>query len=277
MRLVLGMALILQLTAAGSHAQDAVVPPAQTAELRSQAGPPDETARPTFEAGRRAYEAGRYAEALDAFQRVFVQTAHPAMLINIANAHVRLGEHKRAGAALEQYLTLVPDAPDRLLIEDRIAALYSQPDTTVLAGAPPPAAAPAPPPARAEFPVLPDPAPAPAPRGLFLGRTYSWIALGTSLVFAGAASLFWIDANQRFERAALTCGSTAAGCSDKQIAEVEHGIAATNVCVAGFVATFVTAGILFAVEGGAPSESAPVHAGLGVGPGGVALGLSGRM
>ena len=276
MRLVLGTALILQLWAAGSHAQSAGVPPAQSAELRSQAGPPDETARPTFEAGRRAYEAGRYAEALDAFQRVFVQTGHPAMLINIANAHVRLGEHKRAGAALEQYLTLVPDAPDRLLLEDRIAALYSQPDTTALAEAPP-AAEPAPAPTRAEFPVLPDPAPAAPPRGLFLGRTYSWIALGTSLVFAGAASLFWIDANQRFERAALTCGSTAAGCSDEQIAEVEHGITATNVCVAGFAATFVTAGILFAIEGGATSESAPVRAELGIGPHGAALGLHGRL
>ena len=280
MRFVVGMALALQLWAAASHAQPATRT-GQTARLQSQQGPPDEAARPLFEEGRRAYEAGRYAEALDAFQQVFIQTGHPAMLFNISNAHARLGEYKRAGAALEQYLALVPDAPDRRALEDRIAAYYTQPDALALVEPPAPApveAAPQaePPPPAAPAPV-PLPAEPPASKGLLLGRTYTWLALGTSLVFATAAGLFWLDANQDYERLALTCGSTPAGCNDTQLEPLTRSITATNVCVVGFATTLVTAGILFAVEGESGQEAPPVRAALDVGPHGVALDVRGSL
>jgi hypothetical protein len=230
-----------------------------------------------FEMGRRAYEDGRYAEALDAFQRVFVLTGHPAMLINIANAHARLGEPRRAAASLEQYLALVPDAPDRLVLEDRISALYGQADSAPLVEAPSPAPQPAEPspPSAARAPAA-APAPAVDSHGLFMGRTYTWLALGTSIVLAGIGTAVWIDANQRFERLALTCGSNG-GCSDRQLDPITNGVTATNVLLVGSAVSLVATGFLFAIEGTGPTTERPVHAGLAVDPHGLAVRLSGRM
>jgi hypothetical protein len=232
-----------------------------------------------FEMGRRAYEDGRYAEALDAFQRVFVLTGHPAMLINIANAHARLGEPRRAAASLEQYLALVPDAPDRLVLEDRIAALYGQADSVPLVEAPaptPPPAAPSPPSAA----NAPAPAAAPVPtvdsHGLFMGRTYTWLALGTSIVLAGIGSAVWLDANQRFERLALTCGSNG-GCSDRQLEQITNAVTATNVLLVGSAVSLVATGFLFAIEGTSARSERPVRAGLAIDSHGLAVGVSGSM
>jgi hypothetical protein len=276
MRFVLGMALFALLSS-GANVRAQAVPSAQNAQLQTSLGPPDESARPMFEMGRRAYEDGRYAEALDAFQRVFVLTGHPAMLINIANAHVRLGEGKRAAASLEQYLALVPDAPDRLLIEARISALYEQADTVPLVEAAPeptpPAAAERLPPPAAVMPA--DRAPAPQASGLFLGRTYTWLALGTSIALAGLGAAVWVDANQRFERLALTCGSNG-GCSDRQVQPITNGVVATNVLLIGSAVSLAAAGFLFAIEG-QRTESARLTAGLGVDPHGVAVGVAGRL
>jgi tetratricopeptide (TPR) repeat protein len=278
MRFVLAMALATSVLAIGAnvHAQAA-----QSAQLQSPLGPPDESARPMFEMGRRAYEEGRYAEALDAFQRVFVLTGHPAMLINIANAHARMGEPRRAAASLEQYLALVPDAVDRLVLESRIAALYAEANTVPLvetapAPTPPPAAEPpAPPPSAASIPAYPESAP--EQHGLLLGRTYTWLALGTSLVLAGVGTAVWIDANQRFERLALTCGATG-GCSNRQLEPISNGVTATNVLLVGSAVTMIAAGFLFAIEGRASAtESQAVHAGLAVDPHGLAVGVAGRM
>ncbi|HET6335118.1 MAG TPA: hypothetical protein VFG30_17965 [Polyangiales bacterium] len=276
MRFVLGMALVAFLSSgANVHAQ--AVQSAPNAQLQTSLGPPDESARPMFEMGRRAYEDGRYSEALDAFQRVFVLTGHPAMLINIANSHVRLGEEKRAAASLEQYLALVPDAPDRLLIEARISALYEQTDTLPLVEAPPaptpPPAAEPPPPPTAGFPTYTSSTP--QSRGLLLGRTYTWLALGTSIVLASVGTAVWVDANQRFERLALTCGSNG-GCSDRQVQPVTNGVIATNVLLVGSAVSLVAAGFLFAIEG-PRTESTPLTASLGVDPHGVALGVAGRL
>jgi tetratricopeptide (TPR) repeat protein len=278
MRIVLGMALValtLQAAAGSVCAQ-----PAPVAQMQTQLGPPDESARPMFEMGRRAFEAGRYAEALDAFQRVFVLTGHPAMLVNIANSHARLGKPRRAAASLEQYLALVPDAPDRLVLEARISALYDQQDTVPLVEAPAsatpqPGAEPPPPPAASD--TVPS-APAEPQHGLLLGRTYTWLALGTSLLLAGVGTAVWIDANQRFERLALTCGSNG-GCTDRQVRPVSNGVSATNVLLVGSIVALAATGFLFAIEApGAAAESPPpVSPALDIHPHGVALGVVGRL
>lgn len=272
--LTAAFALLALCTGADAHAQSTQT---QTTQVQTSLGPPDESARPMFEMGRRAYEDGRYAEALDAFQRVFVMTGHPAMLINIANSHARLGEPRRAAASLEQYLALMPNAPDRLLIEDRVAALYGQADTAPLVEAPPaPRPAEPPPPSAASAPLAPA-APASGSHGLFMGRTYTWLALGAAIVLAGVGTAVWIDANQRFERLALTCGSNG-GCSDRELRPITNGVTATNVLLISSAISLATTGFLFAIEGDSSStERAPVRAALGVDPHGVAVAVSGRM
>jgi tetratricopeptide (TPR) repeat protein len=282
MRIVLGMTLVaLTLHSAGAVVRAQTAQGAQTAQLQSQLGPPDESARPMFEMGRRAYEEGRYADALDAFQRVFVLTGHPAMLINIANSHARLGEPRRAAASLEQYLALVPDAPDRLLLEARISALYASQNTVPLVEVPAspaaaPAAEPLPPPSAASFPI--ESAPASESHGLLFGRTYTWLALGTSALLAGIGTAVWIDANQRFERLALTCG-TSGGCSDRQVQPITNGVTATNVLLVGSAVSLIATGFLFAIEGvHSRTEAQPsVRAALDVHAHGAALGVTGRL
>lgn len=276
MRIVLGIALValtLHSAAAGVCAQAA-----QIAQLHSQLGAPDESARPMFEMGRRAFDGGRYAEALDAFQRVFVLTGHPAMLINIANSHARLGEPRRAATSLEQFLALVPDAADRLVLEARIAELYAQQDTVPLVEAPPgppPAESPPPPPA-ASHPI--PSAPAAQEHGLLFGRTYTWLALGASIVLASIGTAVWIDANKRFERLALTCGSSGS-CNDRQLQSITNGVTATNVLFVGSAVSLVATGFLFALEGAytASESPPPVRAALDVQPHGVAVGVAGRL
>jgi hypothetical protein len=229
------------------------------------AAPTDETARPTFEAGRRAYENGRYAEALDLFQSVFVSTGHPTMLVNIANTHVRLGEPRRAAAALEQYLALVPEATDQAALRTRIAELKREPELLE------PPLPPAPPPA------APEPSPTPS-SGLIAGRTFTWVALGTSLVFGGVAGALWMNANQSFERLALTCGVNGS-CSNDQVATVTEGVSATNLCLAASGIALLSAVVLFIVEGdddpAASSESPQLRA--GIEPGGASLSIAGRL
>ncbi len=269
MRSLFSIALVWSLTTAAA----AQATQNESTKLSTGLAPPDEAARPMFETGRRAFEAGRYAEALDAFQRVFVLTGHPAMLINIANTHARLGEHKRAAASLEQYLALMPEAPDRLVLEARIAALYNQPDEAALPPAPPPPPAPAgrlpshqaPPPTAAE---------ADRPSGFIAGRTFTWVALGSSIAFAAAAGLVWLDANQNFERLALTCGVDGV-CSDAQVDSVRGGVTAANVCLAGAGLSLAAAAILFFAEG--PTESAAPRVTAGFDGRGASISLHGRL
>jgi hypothetical protein len=111
-----------------------------------------------------------------------------------------------------------------------------------------------------------------------MGRTYTWLALGTSIVLAGVGTAVWIDANQRFERLALTCGSSGGGCSDRELQPITNGVTATNVLLVGSAVSLLATGFLFAIEGSHSStERAQVHAGLGVDPHGVAVALSGRL
>lgn len=271
MRLLLGFALAFTVAANRASADDPPPSAAGTTRLSAPLGPPDETARPTFEAGRRAFEAGRYAEALDAFQRVFVLTGHPAMLVNIANAHARLGENRRAAASLEQYLAMMPDVGDRSLLEARIAALYRQGDTLTLPPAPPP-----PPPAPAAAPPPPPAAAAPPPTGFIAGRTFTWVALGTSIAFAGAAGLVWLDANQNFERLALTCGVDGR-CSDAQLEPISESVTATNLCLAASALSLGAAIVLFVVEGGDAAERVPARVAAGFDGRNALLSVSGRL
>ncbi|MDD9942526.1 MAG: hypothetical protein OXU20_15915 [Myxococcales bacterium] len=195
-------------------------------------------ARGIFTTGRQAYLAGRYLEAVEAFERVFAMTGYPLMLVNVGNARARLGEPERAIAAYRQYLGLVPEAPERLELEHRIAELEAE----VLSAAAPP--------------VVSEPV-AQQPTGLWLGRTWTWVAGAGAVVSLGIAGALWADANARYDSLASTCGSIPGGCAGNDVAGVSSAVTLTNVAMGAAMLSALGAVSLWFIE--APTE-APTEA-----------------
>ena len=80
-------------------------------------------ARALFEAGRNAFEDGRFDAALQRFTEAYALSHRPELLYNIGQAADRLRHDAEAVRAFEQYLELVPDAPNRRRVELRLEAL----------------------------------------------------------------------------------------------------------------------------------------------------------
>jgi len=83
----------------------------------------DEEARALYSAGEIAYNEGRFQSALEYFQRAYELSSRPALLFNIGSAAERVRQDDVALAAFEQYLAEVPAAPNRGVVEARIAIL----------------------------------------------------------------------------------------------------------------------------------------------------------
>lgn len=77
----------------------------------------------TFVQGVRAYEAQDYTRALTIFQRVYELTQRPEILFNIGMTQLQLQHHVEAVRAFRQYLTRLPNAPNRADVESRISFL----------------------------------------------------------------------------------------------------------------------------------------------------------
>lgn len=118
-----------------------VVAGAQAPEVAGEAGDAAEerrlddpalTAEEAYQIGVRAFEQGQYADAEQAWQRSNALEPNPVLLIAIADMRQRLGDEPGTVAALEQYLTERPDAPDKLAVEARIATLLKTPATVIV-------------------------------------------------------------------------------------------------------------------------------------------------
>ncbi len=115
MKCIVGATLLLALLSGEmrAHAQDCQ-------------GSAETQARALYEAGRTAYDAGRYRQAETYFTDAYDLCRRPAFLFNIASAADRGGHAARAIENYRAFLREVPDAPNRELAENRIAALEGQ-------------------------------------------------------------------------------------------------------------------------------------------------------
>lgn len=86
----------------------------------------DRQARALFEAGREAHAAGEYEQALGFFQQSYDLSHRTELLFNIAQSADRARHDRVALEAYEQFLQLMPDTPQRTLIEGRMAFLRRQ-------------------------------------------------------------------------------------------------------------------------------------------------------
>lgn len=80
-------------------------------------------ARQAFEAGRNAYAEGNYEQALSHFQHSYELSHKPVLLYNIGMALDRLRRDEEAISAYEQYLSEVPTAENRAVVEQRLTLL----------------------------------------------------------------------------------------------------------------------------------------------------------
>jgi len=80
-------------------------------------------ARAAFEDGRRLYKTSQHEQALEKFLLAYKLDPRPAFLFNIARCHEMLGQLGKAIEHYDLYLTRVPEAKNRDLVQARLKAL----------------------------------------------------------------------------------------------------------------------------------------------------------
>ena len=122
MRAAVGTVLATLLGAASpvwaDGAPGAAPPPVESAARQAS--------RLSFEAGTRRYLAGDYAGALAWFDDAYRKFPSPAFFFNLAQCHRRLGHSREAIRYFEDFLRLVPEAPDQVAIRETIAGLRAE-------------------------------------------------------------------------------------------------------------------------------------------------------
>jgi tetratricopeptide (TPR) repeat protein len=96
----------------------------------------DEEARGLYSAGAAAFAAGRYDDALGYFQHAYELSHRPGLLYNVGQAADRARHDEVALRAFEEYLEVLPDAPNRTEIEGRIRVLRTAVAAHAVAPAP---------------------------------------------------------------------------------------------------------------------------------------------
>jgi len=128
---------------------------------------------------------------------------------------------------------------------------------------PPPVAATAPP-----VEIVTAPPPAGTSQGWWLGRKWTWVAAGATVVLAGAAAGVGITVNSRYDELNNSCGSMArifrVGCDEDDISSLRTRRNVANALWGLAGAAAVTTGVLFFVEG-RPVAAGPVVAGQTIG------------
>lgn len=146
------VALALALSGLGSAL------PARSALAQTEAQ--KQKAREHSQSARRLYDLGRYKEAIEEYEKAYLNVEEPVFLFNIAQAYRLDGQAEEAVRAYRAYLRKAPDAPNRADVEQRIAEL--QRDIEAARNRPAPAAT-SPPPPPQPLPVAPPPVAAPPP------------------------------------------------------------------------------------------------------------------
>lgn len=104
---------------AGVEAPDSTAPTEPESEAEAQARN-DDLARNHFRAGASYFDQERYPEAAREFREAYELSGRTLLLVNMASAYERALQFDQAREALERFLELEPDSPDRDRVEARI-------------------------------------------------------------------------------------------------------------------------------------------------------------
>ncbi len=198
----------------------------------------EDAAKAHFLAGSAYYEQANYNDAVKEFIEAHRLSKRPDLLYNISVCYERLGRWDDAIGSLQQYLTERPDAPDRAVIESRIASYQQRRDqekaAKAIATPPPPVAAPP--------PVTPPPA---------RRHVASWIVGGIGAGLRVAALGTGVTAHLTYNDLTTKCGGTTCPDDPTLRNEASFGRAltiSTDVLLAVGGATLVAGVVLFIVE-----------------------------
>ncbi len=158
--------------------------------------------------------------------------------------HQVTARHARAAFAIEEV-----DVAQGVV---QVVNLRLQTVATPTAAAP----APAPEPVR-DLHVADKPPSGGSHAGWWLGRKWTWVAAGSSVVLAAGAIAAGVSMQSRYDSLKASCGATQLGCSDSDISSVTARRNLANVLWGVTGAAVVTAGVLFYVEG-RPVSVSPV-------------------
>jgi len=117
----LAVAIVLAATVITLPAQAQQNTGAENAEQASQV---EDIARALFATAKAEYEAGQYDKALQHFQEAYLQSKRPQLLYNVGLAADRLRYNRTALEAFERYLKELPDAGNRVEVQNRVRALH---------------------------------------------------------------------------------------------------------------------------------------------------------
>jgi tetratricopeptide (TPR) repeat protein len=230
MRLGLAAVLILTLTAAGAHADQAAA--AQ--------------ARALYDKAIAHYDLAEYDVAIDEFKQAYELSRQPGLLFNIAQSYRLKKDYEQALHFYRTYLELVPDAPNRRDAETQIRKMNE-----ALKAAPPPSAnAPAPPPPPVATPPPPPPPPAvaappPAPRPSFVHTRRGQATIAIAVVGAAAAIAAAGTGGEALAIRSRYDASCTAGSCDGGLYNRGRGFAiATDVLIGVGVVAAVTATVV---------------------------------
>jgi tetratricopeptide (TPR) repeat protein len=228
---------------------------AYAAPVAAQTQADEEAAKAHFLAGSAYYEQANYSDAVKEFIEAHRLSKRPDLLYNISVCYERLGRWDDAIASLQQYLTERPDAPDRAVIESRVANYQTRRDQEK---------------ARATVTPPPQPPPpqvvAPAPRR----HVASWIVGGIGAGLLLAALGTGVTAHLTYNDLFMKCGGTVCSTDQTLRDEASFGRAltiSTDVLLAVGGATLLTGVILFIVE--ARKKPPAAHAWISQSPGGL--------
>jgi hypothetical protein len=95
--------------------------------------------------------------------------------------------------------------------------------------------------------------------GWILGRTWTWVALGSAVALAGGAATAGLVMQSKFHALDQSCGRSAGtnyrGCSSGDVGTIDTWKTTANVLWGLSAAAAVAAGVLFYVEGQAVAVS----------------------
>jgi tetratricopeptide (TPR) repeat protein len=266
---------------------------AGTAEDRDR-----QAARTATRQATAAYNLGHYDEAASLYEEAYRLVPDPILLYNLGQSYRQANKLDKSLTAYRSYLRTAPEeAPNRGRVENwvreleqtmslqaKAAALKAAQEKEAQARAAPVAPAPpelqiAPvPPAKTAAeplaPVVPAPAPTPelggqpapppvaASQGWWLGRTWTWIAAGSTLLLAGGAiaadlSMYAKIASSRSH----PCGADQYCYSPGDADAINTRMVTAEVLAGVAAAAAVTTIVLFFVEG-RPVSVAPVVGGM---------------